>query len=56
MALGFLLARRLPVMVSWIGAIAVDLLLLWLIRDNLTINIIMLIHPIEAIRHWQSLH
>jgi hypothetical protein len=36
-----------------IGAIAVDLFLLWWIRDNLTVNIIMLIHPIEAIKHWQ---
>jgi hypothetical protein len=53
MSLGFTLARRLPVRVCVIGAIAVDLFLLWWIRDNLTVNIIMLIHPIEAIKHWQ---
>jgi hypothetical protein len=53
MALGFILAYRLPVRVCVIGAIAVDLFLLWWIHDNLTINIIMLIHPIEAIKHWQ---
>jgi len=53
MSLGFELAHRLPARVSIIGAIAVDLLLLWWIRDNLTINIIMLVHPIEAIKQWQ---
>jgi hypothetical protein len=56
MSLGFGLARRLPPRVTAVGAIAVDLFLLWWIRDNLTINIIMLIHPIEAIKHWQTLH
>jgi len=53
---GFILASRLPVRVTIIGTIAVEVLLAFLIRDNLTLNLIMLIHPSHAIRMWQLGH
>jgi len=53
MAIGFLFAHCTK---PWIAAAAVVAMevgcALW-IRDNLTLNILMLIHPIEAVKHWQ---
>ena len=54
MALGFLIASRLPAWVSIVLAIGFELFTLAMIRDNLTLNVLMLVWPIEAIRHWQA--
>jgi hypothetical protein len=51
---GFVVAARLPVRVTVTLAIAIELFLAYWIRDNLTLNVVMLIYPIAAIRHWQA--
>jgi hypothetical protein len=54
MVLGILAARRLPLWASITLALALDLAALIVIRDNLTLNIIMLLAPNDAIRAWQA--
>ena len=54
MALGFLVARRLPVWTSVVIVLVLELVPLIAIRDNLLLNIIMLLAPNDAIRNWQA--
>ena len=54
MVAGFLLAKRLPVAATVALGLLFELAMLLHIRDNLALNIIMLIHPFDAIRLWQS--
>ena len=54
MALGFLAARKLPVWASILVLLVLELVPLLAIRDNLTLNVWMLLAPNESIRAWQS--
>ena len=54
MMIGFALAARLPWKITLAVAITFELLTLAVIRDNLTLNIIMLAWPIDVIRTWQA--
>lgn len=53
MALGFWLACKLHWKWSLAFVIVVEIVLLFWIHDNLTLNIVMLFYPIEAIKTWQ---
>jgi hypothetical protein len=54
MMLGFFLASRLPLWATIALTLAMELFVGFMIRDNLTLNIIMLLYPLDAIREWQS--
>jgi Protein of unknown function (DUF2585) len=53
MMVGFGIARKAPIWVSVVLFVAVEVTLAVAIRDNLTLNILMLIHPFEAVKQWQ---
>lgn len=51
--LGCVLAAWLPLRLVVGGVVVVEGLLAAWIRDDLALNILMLVHPIDAIRRWQ---
>ena len=53
-ALGFLFASRVRVRTSVAAVLLMEIVCLVWVRDNLTLNVIMLIHPVQAIKAWQS--
>ncbi|MEK7576372.1 MAG: DUF2585 domain-containing protein [Patescibacteria group bacterium] len=54
MVVGFILASRLPVWLVIVLTIIMEVGVAYFIRDNLTLNIIMLIYPAQAILKWQA--
>jgi hypothetical protein len=54
MVAGFLLASRLRAWVVVVLAVTMELVVGYLIRDNLTLNILMLLHPMDSLREWQA--
>jgi hypothetical protein len=54
MVLGWAVARRLPVWATVAIAVAFEIGTLLVIRDNLTLNVVMLVAPVDAVRVWQG--
>ena len=54
MMIGFVAASRMPLWLTIGLTIALELFVVYYIRDNLTLNIIMLIYPLDSIKHWQA--
>jgi hypothetical protein len=54
MMTGFGLARLFPVWASVAAVVAIEAGLIYFIRDNLFLNILMLIYPVDGIRAWQA--
>jgi hypothetical protein len=51
---GFWLAGRIGLWKSLIFFVVVELVMLFAIRDNLSLNVLMMLYPLESIKTWQS--
>ena len=54
MSFGFYLALKLPVRVTIALALMAEVVTAIVVRDNLTLNVIMLLYPLDAIAEWQG--
>lgn len=54
MVAGFYLARLAPIWVSVAAVLGAEAFTTWMIRDGLALNILMLLHPLDAVRDWQG--
>ncbi|KPF42948.1 DUF2585 domain-containing protein [Rhizobium sp. AAP43] len=54
MIAGFLFAARAPVWLTVTIALVFEVLTAFVIRDNLTLNVLMLVWPVEAVKIWQG--
>ena len=54
MTLGFFLAARLPVWASLGFVVVAEIAVVYAIRDNLTLNVLMLLYPLEIVKTWQT--
>ncbi len=52
--IGFYLARRIGFWPSLAIVVVTEIVMLFWIRDNLLLNIVMLLHPFDAVKQWQG--
>ncbi len=55
MVAGFLIAARIPWRASVAIAVFFEIFTAWMIRDNFTLNVLMLVYPLDAVRVWQGM-
>ena len=54
MTMGFLIAARIPWLATLLIALSFEIFTAVMIRDNLSLNILMLLWPVEAVKTWQG--